>query len=97
MFQQSAWFMVATIFAVAMTAACGSDDSSEPLPLNAEQFDKNLSICMFENGITDNPSENVAIKYQNDSLYRQVFEECVREIAPDEADMLLSVSYVAFC
>ena len=52
---------------------------------------EHLKNVWLISGIKGDPSENIAIKYENDPVYRYVFERCVRTIAPVDADAILSV------
>lgn len=80
------------VLAIAVTmTACGGDASSRALSVDAGEFDRALEECLIDTGIGNDPSENVVAKYNNDPVYRGAFENCVRQVAPDDAETILSV------
>ncbi len=83
--------IVASAIVFAFLCGCGSETSGGSLQsIGTENFDKMMAACLIDAGITDNPLENVSLKYNNNQVYREKFESCVIEIVPDDADMILS-------
>ena len=84
--------VVVSVIVFGFLCGCGNDTSTGSIQsIGAENFEKMMEECLIEAGITDNPLENVSLKFDNDPAYREIFETCTRDIAPNDADMLLSV------
>ena len=83
------------VFALAIVfiflSGCGENASTGTIQsIGAENFDRMLEECLVEAEITDDPLENVLVKFDSDPVYGQKFESCVHDIAPNDADMILS-------
>ena len=84
--------IIAITIAIATISGCGNDSSTGFMQsVDPDDFDRTIEECLIDVGITDNPLENVSIKYDNDPEYHDAFETCVKRIAPNDAEVFLSV------